>query len=63
MTKLVTYWDYIRGFIGSAMAVTLPFIKALTPFVQFAGACLGIYLVVISIRHKRLEYKKLKNDK
>ena len=63
MNKATEYFDYIRGAVGTAMAIALPFIKVLTPFVQFAGACLGIYLVVISIRHKRLEYQKLKKKK
>lgn len=58
--KLLWDWDAFRGTIGSLMAIVLPYVKALTPFLQFIGALAGVILVCYSIIHKRMEIKKLK---
>lgn len=59
--KMFFDWDTARGTIGSAMTVILPFIKALTPVLQFLGAICGLVLVLYSIYHKRLQIKNEKN--
>ena len=61
--KLLWDWDAFRGTIGALAAVILPWIKILTPPLQFLGVVGGLILLFYSIRHKRLEYKKLKDKK
>jgi hypothetical protein len=61
--KLVWDWDSFKGTVGAIAAVVLPLMKTLTPVLQFFGALGGVLLLFYSVRHKRLEYKKLKGEK
>lgn len=61
--KLIIISDEFKGAIGAAAAVVLPWIKSSLPLLQWAGALGGLVLLFYSIRHKRLEYKKLKSTK
>lgn len=61
--KLFWDWDAFKGTIGATVAVVLPFLKFITPWLQFVGAVGGLVLLYYSIRHKRLEIKKLNSKK
>lgn len=54
--------DTIVGGIGTGMAIGFPLIDVLTHTLQFAGAVLGVILIFLSIRHKRMEIKKIKKE-
>lgn len=48
------------GWIGATMTVVFPFLNSLLPIFQFLGAVGGLVLLYYSIKHKRMEIKKLK---
>jgi hypothetical protein len=58
--KLFWDWDAFKGTVGALMAVVLPWLKVLTPPLQFLGVVGGLVLLFYSIKHKRMEIKKLK---
>lgn len=55
--------DTVVGTVGSVMAVGFPYMEFLTHTFQFIGAGAGLILLFLSIRHKILEIKKLKDGK
>lgn len=48
-----------RGLLGVFLSTLTPTIEALNPILQFAGAALGIVLVLVSIWHKILQVKSI----
>jgi hypothetical protein len=58
--KLIWDWDSFKGTLGAIAAVVFPFLKILTPGLQFLGAVGGLVLLYYSIRLKKLEYKEKK---
>lgn len=50
----------VKGILGAIITLIMPFLNFIGIAIQITGASLGLYLVIISIRNKRLESKKLK---
>ncbi|PXX96910.1 hypothetical protein DF185_19920 [Marinifilum breve] len=48
-----------KGVVGMIMSIGMPLVENMERIIQVGGALLGLYLVVISIRHKRLQIKQL----
>lgn len=55
--------DYVRGLIGASAAISFPFMEELSGLVQLAGGFGGLFLVWLSIRHKRMQIKNEQRKK
>lgn len=54
--------DVVRGAAGTTMAISFPYMEFFTDSFKFIGAFGGLILLYLSIKHKILEIKKIKNN-
>lgn len=55
--------DLLMGLSGTAMTIVFPMLEGLTDIFKLLGSIGGLILVYLSIRHKILEIKKIKDGR
>ncbi len=50
----------VIGFIGTVGGIILPYMNAITPYLQFCGLLMGLAIGFLTIREKIKKNKKIK---